>query len=86
MTDLEFDIIDELYFVQSFQTVLNELDIDPLLLKDELKALILKGWVKCFESGASDEILFSEELDFDHHYLKYHYLATKEGLLAHNSR
>lgn len=86
MTDLEFDILDELYFVQSFETIQNALEIDILLLKDALRQLIEKGWVRCFKSAATDDVVFAEEIDLDNRYLEYHYLATKEGLLAHNSR
>lgn len=84
MTDLEFDILDELYFVQSFQDVQNALELDELELKEGLARLIAKTWVKCLPQDV-DEVIADEELDFENNYKIYHYLATKEGLLAHNT-
>ncbi len=84
MTNQEFDLLDELYFVQSFralQQILNWPDqvIGPLLFE-----LARKGWVKVLRT--QDEEIPLDEADFEENYTKYYYLATKAGLLAHNSR
>jgi len=84
MSDLEFDILDELYFVTPFETVRSTLSMDETELKQALQSLIDKGWVKCFHPGSIEVV--TEALDFDDKFRSYHYLATKEGLLAHNSR
>ena len=85
MTDIEFDVLDELYFVQSFQKLSNSLNIKELEVKMVLQELLKKGWIKCFYQN-KDEIVTESELDFENKYAEYAYLATKEGLLAHNSR
>lgn len=85
MTDLEFDVLDELYFVQSFDYLHKTLNINDLEIKNILKALLSKGWIKCFYQDR-DEVVIETELDFENKYAQYAYLATKEGLLAHNSR
>lgn len=85
MTDLEFDVLDELYFVQSFQYIQDNLEIEEEELKNALKGLIEKAWVKCLPQDI-DEVIPEEVFDFDNNYKMYNYLATKEGLLAHNSR
>ena len=83
MTDQEFEILDELYFVQTFDALLNSTGFSEPELKRWLNHLIDKGWVKCLDT--STEKVLSDSLDFSNHYKNYRYLATKAGLLAHNS-
>ncbi|NJO00737.1 MAG: hypothetical protein HC880_02750 [Bacteroidia bacterium] len=85
MTDLEFDILDELYFVQSFTYIQSQVGTEEATLKAGLAILLEKGWIRCFKSH-QDEVVTEDELDFSTHYQDYYYLATKEGLLAHNTR
>jgi hypothetical protein len=84
MTDLEFDILDELYFVTPFEQLRQTLGMDELPLKQALEALISKGWVKCFHVGSIE--IVTTEMNLNDEYRHYHYLATKAGLFAHNSR
>lgn len=84
MSDEEFDVMDELYFVQSFNYLIQELEMSAEELKEVLKTLLSKGWVKCFYN-MNDEV-FEDKLDFDNEFKDYYYLATKPGLLAHNGR
>lgn len=84
MTNLEFEILDELYFVSDFEALMKSVSVDESVLKDELEALLQKGWVKLLEKKSDNEI---SSLDsYNNNYKNYNYLATKEGLLAHNSR
>lgn len=76
--------MDELYFVQSFNYVKEELEMTSAELKKVLKGLIARGWVKCFYN-MNDEV-FEDKLDFENEFEDYYYLATKIGLLAHNGR
>ena len=83
MTDLEFEILDELYFVQTFDALLDSININEDELKHSLSQLIKKGWVKCMNS-LTEEVL-ADIPEFEDRYKNYFYLATKAGLLAHNS-
>lgn len=83
MNDLEFDVLDELYFIQSFQYLKNVLNIEDQILKGTLLDLLEKGWIKCFKNN-QDEV-FNPQAFFEHEYQNYYYLATKPGLLAHNT-
>jgi hypothetical protein len=85
MSDLEFDIIDELYFVEAYTTLKDRLALADAELKTGLAHLIQKGWVKCLD-GQSKEPIIDNDLEFDIYYQNYCYLATKKGLMAHNSR
>lgn len=82
MTTLEFDILDELYFVTPFARLLDEVEVDEVELKGGLQTLLDKKWVRCM-STVDDEVE-EDVLDFENHYKDYHYLATKKGLMAHN--
>ncbi len=82
MSDLEFDILDELYFVTHFDELKEATNISLDNLRTTLIGLRKKGWIKVYESMSeemSDTVINIEE-DFQH----YFYLASKEGLLAHN--
>ncbi len=84
MTDAEFDVLDELYFVQPYEHLQSELDLDESELKDTLIGLSEKGWIKCYTS--MDEEVFDQDLDLENNYQRYLYLASKKGLMAHNGR
>lgn len=84
MTDLEFDVLDELYFVQSFADLQKETALEPTTLKKVLEEMYQKGWVRCMKEPEGGE-QYSEQ-DFPEDYLTIYFLASKEGLLAHNSR
>lgn len=84
MSDIEFDVLDELYFVQPFAYLVDELEMDELGLRAVLSGLIDKGWVKCFLSMQEEEL--TQDVKLEEKYKEYFYLATKAGLMAHNGR
>lgn len=81
MTELEFDVLDELYFVLSYQQLAEACEIDQRELVDTLANLYEKGWVKVLQT-VDDEA--SEPLELQSKFNTYYYLATKKGLHAHN--
>lgn len=83
MTDLEFDVLDELYFLQPYSYLLKTMKMDEQEVKSTLKVLLEKGWVKCYKSPSEE--MDPDQVDFENCFAKYHYLASKAGLLAHNS-
>ena len=83
MTDLEFDLLDELYFVISFQEILAELSWSTEVLSEELEKLLHKEWIKTIERETMLELTLVPPTA-DYH--KYLFLATKKGLLAHNCK
>jgi hypothetical protein len=84
VTDEEFELLDSLYFISSFDAIKSELRWQELVLKERLIELIKKGWVKCLETSSDHEI--EDMTKFDLNYKNWNYLVTKEGLFAHNSR
>ncbi len=83
MTEQEFDILDELYFVQSFKDLMELTTLSESDLRICLYDLIEKGWVKCLDHINMEVIL--KHPDMETNYSRYYYLATKAGLLAHNT-
>jgi len=85
VTDQEFDILDELYFVISFQDLMRNLSWPAEEVLPVLKDLVAKEMVKCIDPQSEDEIELSLA-DLDKQYKKILFLATKKGLMEHNSR
>ncbi len=83
MSELEYQVMDELYFVQSFAELLVLTDLPEHDLKAVLESLLVKGWIKSMLSREGEEIVSVSE--FTSRFASLHYLATKAGLLAHNS-
>ena len=84
MTDKEFEVLDELYFVTPYEDLQLTLGLDPEVLKSLVITLWDKGWIRCY-LGIDNE-LDEDTVDLENQFNKYHYLASKEGLMAHNSR
>ena len=82
MTDAEFDILDELYFVIPFEDLQKQLDMDKIELTEHLKAIFGKGWLRIFSSpdGTADVVNITNE-----NLITSYLLASKAGLKAHNS-
>ena len=83
MTDDEFDLLDELYFLQSYDYLKNKLGWEDERLLVTLDLLLRKAWIKCY-SSPEEEIFNTPALNENGKEL--HYLATKQGLLIHNTR
>lgn len=83
MSDLEFDVLDELYFVSSFLELKNSTELDDEDLKPTLMKMHAKGWLRCYDDP--DEELEQDAVDLEVRFRNYYYLASKEGLKAHNT-
>ncbi|GMQ30335.1 hypothetical protein [Algoriphagus confluentis] len=82
MTDAEFDLLDELYFVQHFSHLKDSLGWENQLLLKTLTSLYSSGLIKCLSSP--DEERF-DQVDVYSEGEDLYYLATKKGLMAHNA-
>lgn len=82
MSDEEFELMDELYFVQSYDYLKKELDWEDEKLLFILQRLVDKEWINCFSS--LDEEIFDHP-DIPNKGKTYFYLASKKGLLEHNA-
>lgn len=84
LDDLQFDILDVIYFVEPLEHILEEVDAPRAVVIDELRTMIDRGWVQVMihDDDKGDYvrtgIFDSDNLD------EFFFLATKEGLLRHN--
>ena len=85
MNEIEYDIIDELYFVTSYGDIATALNLNEEELSLYLAELIKKGYIKALFPDPDTEVEFDENL-FWANFRQYFYLATKAGLISHNSR
>lgn len=83
MSDLEYDLLDELYFIQSYEELSGKLQWNRQMLRDTLTKLLQKDWIRCF--ATPEDELFGEEIDLEIQYHTYFYQASKLGLMAHNT-
>lgn len=82
MSDLEFDVLDELYFVISFDDLCKRSGYTEEEVKSALCSLLEKQFVKILVHP-DEELINVAELDTNQ-IPQYYYLATKAGLKAHN--
>jgi hypothetical protein len=82
MSDQEFDLLDELYFVQPYAFLKETLGWEDQQLLETLTSLVEKGWIKCFTEP--DQECF-EAINLQEVGMNLLYLATKKGLMAHTS-
>ncbi len=83
MTDQQFEVVDELYFITNYDDLKTAVPYSDHQIRDILMQLWDKGWIKCYRT-ASEE-LFGQDIDIPTNWKQYYYLASKLGLLMHNS-
>lgn len=83
MTDEEFDVLDEMYFVQSFEELVKLTGKHTAELIPILDCLYQRGWIKVLRT--MEEEVSPEQVDLKNKAGSYFYLASKAGLKAHNS-
>ncbi|GAB3659836.1 hypothetical protein GCM10027594_30490 [Hymenobacter agri] len=85
VTDPEFDLLDELYFVTPFRTLLQKTGLPPQELENQLRSLLEQGLVRSYWPDPDTELAY-ETTSFGAIARDASYLASKEGLLQHNTR
>ncbi|HAR20795.1 MAG TPA: hypothetical protein DCR46_09030 [Cytophagales bacterium] len=82
MNDVEYDILDELYFIKTLAQLRNTFQNSNLDLEEEIWSLIAKKWVKALDESDTEILLSKEEYLKNCENLRFN--ATKTGLLVHN--
>ena len=86
ITDIQFRILDSLYFVEPFDKIVEESGESSYIVADDLKTMISRGWVQVmeFDKKTGD---FAKTIFYDSDNMReFHFLATKDGMLRHNGR
>jgi hypothetical protein len=86
LSDIEYEILNAVYFVEPFENILSECNEKEPVVADVLKQLIHKKYIVPMKwDEDKKEYVRSFIYDTDNMH-SYSYLATKEGLMIHNSR
>ncbi|MFI5221178.1 MAG: hypothetical protein ACHQK8_02550 [Bacteroidia bacterium] len=86
LTDIEYDILGAVYFVESFEHILEDCREKPAVVGDVLKQLIHKKMIVPMKWD-EERTEFVRSFIYDSDDMRaFHYLATKAGLTAHNSK
>lgn len=86
LTDVEYDIINALYFVEPYDKILEDVGGAETIVRDALRFLIDKKLVTPMTwDEARQDYIRSFIYDADD-MMAYRYLATREGLNAHHGR
>ena len=86
LSDIEYDILNAIYFVEPFQNILDECKAPEKIVADVLKQLIAKKFVSPMQFNEEKQE-YTRTYFYDSDDMRaYHYLATKEGLMIHNSK
>ena len=85
LTDIEYDILNAIYFVEPFDNILAECKAAPNVVADVLKQLIHKKYVVAMRFDEQQQEFVRSFIYDSDNMNTYAYLATKEGLFAHNS-
>lgn len=81
MSEEEFDLIDALYFISDLPALERELGWPPERIWLALEACYQKGWVKIVSLHDGKDV--AQTINWSQRPTGYHFLASKEGLLAH---
>jgi len=84
MSDHEYDVLDELYFLTEYKELIEKLGMDDQEIKPVLVKLFNRGWLRCYLEP--NEELEEDQVDLEINFRKYSYLASKAGLKAHTSK
>jgi hypothetical protein len=84
LTELQFDILDSLYFVEKFEHIWEESGQAKPIVVDELRTMIDRNWIQVMEFDEEKGDYVRTAIYDTDHLENYSFLATKEGLLKHN--
>ena len=84
MNDTEFSILDELYFVTSYRDLKSTLSLTDEELCAGLRSMLEKGYVRILYPDQDTEYDYDPAL-FGTLCQDCYFLATKAGLVVHNS-
>jgi len=83
MNEQEIDLMDELYFVQSYDEVKNAIEWDDKMLQKHLLGLYENEYVKMLINHDEDYQGNTNDIN-SIPWKDLYFLATKKGLLEHN--
>lgn len=85
LNDLEFRILDEAYFVSSYQTILQNVGSGEEIFQPALMALLQRGFISQMKYNAAMNDFERLDQPESNTLKESSFVATRQGLLIHNS-
>jgi len=86
LTDVEYDILNTVYFVETYDKILEEVEFPANIVADSLKFLIRAKLVSPMKLDPKRKD-YVRSFMYDRDNMRaYRYIITREGLEAHNTR
>lgn len=86
LNELEYEVLGALYFVEPFNHILAECKATEPVVADVLKSLIQRKWVTPMKFDEQQQEYVRSFIYDSDNMRAFHYLITKDGLMAHNSK
>jgi len=86
LTDLEYDILNTVYFVETFDKILEEVKYPANIVADSVKFLIRMKYISPMKPDPKKKDYVRSFMYDSDNMRAYRYIITREGLEAHNAR
>ena len=86
LNDIQFDILDVLYFVEPYEKILEEVSYPESIVRDELRNLLSMRLIQVMKYKEEVKDFVPASIFDSHNFRGCYFLATKEGLMKHNGR
>jgi hypothetical protein len=85
LNEVEYDILNAVYFVEHFDNIVAECKADRNVVADTLKSMIHKRWITPMKFDEKTKEYIGTHMYDSDNMGDYHYVATRLGLNVHNS-
>ena len=86
LTEIEYDILNTVYFVETFDKILEEVDYTANIVADSVKFLIRMKYISPMKLDPKTKDYVRSFMYDSDNMRAYRYIITREGLEAHNTR
>jgi len=86
LTEVEYDILNAVYFVETFDKILEDVNFPEKIVGDSLKFLITHKMVSAMKWDDKKGAHVRSFIYDSDNMRAYSYIITREGLLVHNTR
>ena len=86
LTEVEYDILNTVYFVETFDKILEEVSYPVNIVADSVKFLIRMKYISPMRLDPKTKDYVRSFMYDSDNMRAYRYIITREGLEAHNTR
>jgi len=86
LTEIEYDILNTVYFVETYDKILEEVNYPANIVADSVKFLIRMKYISPMRLDPKTKDYVRSFMYDSDNMRAYRYIITREGLEAHNTR